>query len=73
MEIENVKSKKDFIRFLENLREDFKVNIEEWENQDVESQLESIQAWIEDSNDTNFEGNVWLILSKIFLASKYYE
>lgn len=73
METEKNKTKEEFIVFLELLRQDFKTNIEDWQNQDVESQLESIKAWIEDSDSNNFEGNVWSILTKVFLASKYYE
>ena len=32
-----------------------------------------MKAWIEDTDDSNREGNLWAVMSKILLAPKYYE
>jgi hypothetical protein len=73
MKIEEVKSKEDFIFFLKKVQEDFQVNSLEWENQDLTSYFESMRAWLEDTDDSQLQGNIWAVLSRIILAPKYYE
>ena len=73
MKVDEIKSKEDFIVFLEELTRDFEKNKEEWENQDLISYFESMKAWLEDSDDFNYEGNIWMVIGRIILAPKYYE
>jgi len=73
VKVDEIKSKEDFIVFLEELTRDFEKNKEEWENQDLISYLESMKAWLEDSDDFNCEGNIWMVIGRIILAPKYYE
>lgn len=73
MKVDEIKSKEDFILFLKRLTIDFGENNHDWENQDLSSYFESMNAWLEDTDDSNLEGNVWTVMSKIILAPKYYE
>ncbi|WP_433958694.1 DUF7660 family protein [Cytobacillus horneckiae] len=73
MRIDEINSKEDFILFLKQLTNDIEKNNQDWENQDLSSYFESMQAWIEDTDDSNFEGGLWEVMSKIILAPKYYE
>jgi hypothetical protein len=73
VKVDEIKSKEDFIVFLEELTRDFEKNKEEWENQDLISYFESMKAWLEDSDDFNYEGNIWMVIGRIILAPKYYE
>lgn len=79
-EIKNVKTKEDFLRFLEMLANDRKSNAEEWENKSVEDYLLSIQSWIEDmegyyeNNNIEVPQNIdWNFIANIFYAGKIYE
>jgi hypothetical protein len=71
--VEEIKSKEDFIFFIEELTKDFEENSQQWENQDLTSYFESIKAWLEDIDDSNLEGNIWRVISRIILAPKFYE
>jgi hypothetical protein len=73
VKVDEIKSKEDFILFLKKLTNDFEENSRDWENQDLTSYFESMKAWIEDTDDSNLEGNLWAVMSKIVLAPKYYE
>ena len=46
--IENVKSKEDFISFINRLSKDNQINNDEWENKDILSYLEGVSSWVED-------------------------
>lgn len=79
-EIKNVKTKEDFLRFLEMLVNDKKSNAEEWENKSVEEYLLSIQSWTEDmegyyeNNNLEVPQNIdWNFISTIFYVGKIYE
>jgi hypothetical protein len=73
VKVDEIKSKEDFILFLKKLKNDFEGNCQDWENQDLTSYFESMKAWIEDTDDSNLEGNLWEVMSKIIFAPKYYE
>ncbi|QKE74138.1 hypothetical protein HPK19_15665 [Arthrobacter citreus] len=56
---ENVKTKNDFIRFVESLRSDIDTNDKEWENITLEAYLEAMEAWMTDTDilsDSKLEG-----------------
>lgn len=79
-EINNVKTKDDFIRFLEMLATDKKSNAGEWENKSIEDYLLSIQSWIEDMDRYNENNNLeipqnvdWNFIASIFYVGKIYE
>ena len=73
MKVDEIKSKEDFILFLERLSNDFEVKSQDWENQNLISFFESMKGWVEDVEDSHLEGNLWTVMSKIILAAKYYE
>ncbi|WP_315121149.1 hypothetical protein [uncultured Clostridium sp.] len=79
-EIKNVKTKEDFLRFLEILANDRRSNSDEWENKSVEDYLLSIQSWIEDmdgyyeNNNLEVPKNIdWNFIANIFYVGKVYE
>ena len=79
-EIKNVKTKEDFLRFLEMLANDRKSNADEWENKNVEDYLLSIQSWTEDmegyydNNNIEVPQNVdWNFIATILYVGKIYE
>ncbi|WP_420851969.1 DUF7660 family protein [Paenibacillus allorhizoplanae] len=44
-----------------------------WENQTLESFLEAMAAWLNDSNDANSKTPTWSLLATSLLAGKAYE
>lgn len=79
-EIKNVKTKEEFLRFLEILANDRRSNEDEWENKSVEDYLLSIQSWIEDmdgyyeNNNIEVSQNIdWNFIANIFYVGKIYE
>ena len=85
MNIEDVETKEDFIKFLKFLEKDFQKDYEanknkpyggsgEWQNWFVGNYLESIAAWLEDSGKYNNQKSIdWKDLAKIIESGKYYE
>ncbi len=47
-EISAVNTKEDFLKFLSLMRDDLRINPAGWENTDLPSFLEAMQAWIAD-------------------------
>jgi hypothetical protein len=75
-----IKSKKDFIFFLENLSKDLKENPSDWENNNLERFIGAMSAWLEDMDGLykNSGGkppdNVnWQFFGQLLLASRIYE
>lgn len=73
-------SKGDFLRFLEALRNDFKSNPDEWENGDLDSYLDAIQAWVSDMEGYFKNQGIeiptsvpWNLFANILFAEKMYE
>ena len=58
--------------FLEILAKDYDENHDEWENWTISDYLESISAWIKDS-DENFETIDFKKMAEIFYIGKIYE
>ncbi len=78
--IENVKSKQDFISFINRLCNDNQINNDEWENKDILSYLEGVSSWVEDMDGyykymkldvpTNID---WRFIATLFYVGKIYE
>jgi hypothetical protein len=78
--IKDIKTKNDFLEFLKYLINDLKLNPEKWENYDLNSYLEGVQAWIEDmegyyknTNQKVPEDINWQFIANVLLAAKMYE
>ncbi|PJZ59373.1 hypothetical protein CH367_03370 [Leptospira barantonii] len=76
----SIKGKADFVTFIYKLSNDFRDNASEWTNQDIESFLEALARWTEDSD--GYYQNIGLLAPKVpdwknvaemFIAAKYYE
>ena len=79
-EIDNVKTKEDFVKFLGLVAKDNIYKQKEWENKTIPEYLESIQSWIEDmdgyykNNFLEVPTNVnWGFLATVFYVGKIYE
>lgn len=78
--IDDIKSKEDFISFVNSLLKDNQVNNGEWENKDISSYLEAISSWVEDMEGyydnmkldvpTNID---WKFIATLFYVGKIYE
>lgn len=44
--MEDVKSRKDLIKFINQLRMDLQINKGKWENVTLEDYLEAMEAWV---------------------------
>lgn len=73
MDTDQVKSKQDAIRFLQELTIDFIENKDAWENINIPDYLESMQAWLEVVDDTVLDVNKWELLCSALEAAKFYE
>ncbi len=78
--IENVKSKEDFISFINRLSKDNQINNDEWENKDILSYLEGVSSWVEDMDGyyKNMKLDVpinidWRFIATLFYVGKIYE
>ncbi|ANU23395.1 DUF7660 family protein [Planococcus donghaensis] len=73
MDTDQVKSKQDVIRFIQELIIDFIENKDTWENIELSDYLESLQAWLEDADDAASDGNKWKLLCSALETPKFYE
>lgn len=78
--IEEIKTKQDFISFVELLIEDLKNNSQEWSNNNLNDYLEGIANWTEDmdgyyiNNNLTIPNNIhWKVFANILIAAKIYE
>ncbi|MDR2967719.1 MAG: hypothetical protein LBU74_07205 [Methanobacteriaceae archaeon] len=78
--INSIKSKKEFIDFLDLLSKDKHGNEDEWENTTIEDYLASIAAWIEDMEGYYINNNLplpetknWSFIATLFYVGKIYE
>jgi hypothetical protein len=76
----NINNKNDLARFIQLLISDLKNNENEWENISLEDYLESMSAWLLDSDGLSLNLGEempkqpnWSTIGKILLAAKYYE
>ncbi|MBA2939049.1 hypothetical protein HZF08_12080 [Paenibacillus sp. CGMCC 1.16610] len=72
MNPKDLSTKEDFITFLNTLRHDLTENAASWENQTLESFLEAMEAWLNDSNSVS-NTPTWSTFATSLLAGKAYE
>ena len=73
-----IKTKQDFIAFLEMLEKDYSINYHEWSNTSIADYLESIRAWIIDSTLSqdrclDYNSPNWGLIALVFYMGKIYE
>lgn len=78
--VKKVETKEDFLQFIDGLRNDFKTNYSEWENNDLSSYLGAMKAWTGDMDGYFNNQGVelpksipWNVFANILLAAKMYE
>jgi hypothetical protein len=76
----SVRSKKDFILFLEVLITDLNENLNEWENKTLPDYLGAMQSWSEDMEGYYLNNNLevpqdvnWKVVTDILMAARVYE
>ncbi len=79
-EINKIKSKSDFLNFLQLYIKDFKENKDSWENKTIDTFLEGMESWVEDMEGYYINMNMsvpenidWKTFADILYASKMYE
>jgi hypothetical protein len=79
---EKIKTKDDFVSFVELLLEDLKNSPPEWENNTLESYLDAMGRWTDDMegyyknmgiNTIEYDKINWRIFADILLAARVYE
>ncbi len=75
-----VKTKEDFLVFMEKLIEDYEKNEDKWENSNLNFYLQAIAAWVGDMDGayTNFgleppQNVSWDVFARILGAATIYE
>jgi hypothetical protein len=74
---EKVKTKEDFISFLQQMQMDYKTSRDSWENPELERYLEAMEAFLTDSterslNKIDFTPS-WSLFARIMIAASIYE
>ena len=79
-EINKIQCKEDFIRFIWNLVNDFKLHKEDWHNKNLLDYLEAIGYWTEDMEGFYINNNQqipkdtdWKIFANILIGAIVYE
>lgn len=77
-QIEKIKSKDDFLAFLNQLSKNFRENPDEWENKTAGEYIRAMASWIEDysacpNNDIDWDSLDYKTLAKILYMGKIYE
>lgn len=69
--VNNIKTKKDFLLFINDLINDYLNNQDSWENDDIITFLSGLKGYLYDSS---IENNInWKVIAESFLAAKVYE
>jgi hypothetical protein len=78
--VHNVNSREDFIRFMNALMNDLKVNPGAWEHKTLADYLSSIQRWTEDMDGYYINKNIpipqnisWQTFADILMGATIYE
>ena len=71
--LEQVKDRESFLSFIKDLAWDSANNKDEWQNCTIADYLESIAAWIEDSDNEELTNLDFKEVAKLFYAGKIYE
>lgn len=79
-EVKTIQTKKDFINFLRDLKNDYVENLSSWENKDVKTFLEAMAAWVEDMDGFYINQGLpvpekpdWKVFADILMGGKLYE
>jgi hypothetical protein len=79
-QIQNIRSKEDFIKFIGDLIVDLKTNPNNWENKTLGDYLEALQSWTEDMEGYYINNNLpvpenvsWKIFADMLIAATMYE
>jgi hypothetical protein len=79
---EKIKTKEDFVSFVELLLEDLKNNLQTWENNSLDFYLDAVGRWVDDMegyyeyigiNDIDYDKINWRIFADVLLAARHYE
>jgi len=78
--VEDVNSREDLIKFINQLRMDLQINKGKWENVTLEDYLEAMEAWVNDMDGYYLNINQplptqpsWKTIADILYASSMYE
>ena len=78
---DKIKTRKDFVIFLNELLSDLHTNKDHWENRDLESFLEALSRYAEDINgfylntnqDVDPDKASWKVMADMFMGARIYE
>lgn len=74
---QQVKSKEDFVNFLQVLINDFETNNEEWENPELGRYLEAMERFLEGSSDKSINKidftPSWSLFARLMVVAIVYE
>jgi len=78
-----IKSRSEFVFFLNSLVIDFKANKESWSNKTLEDFLEALESWADDmdgyyenmglSDNLNLDAVNWRVFADLLMAARVYE
>lgn len=78
--VKNIKNKEDFVIFVRELKKDFENSSSKWENITIDTFLEALARWTEDSDgyykNTNQpipQNQDWKAIADMFMGGKMYE
>jgi hypothetical protein len=79
-QIKNIKTRSDFVAFVQALQNDFKNNPESWVNGNLNNYLESLAAWTDDMDGYYInrklpvpENIPWRVFADILVGARVYE
>lgn len=79
-QVSEIKSKDDFINFVEHLADNLKKHPEQWENKNLYDFLEAIASWTDDMEGYYSNNNLptpqnidWKVFAYILIAARIYE
>jgi hypothetical protein len=74
---EKIKTKEDFIYFLQELQNDFHTNRDDWENPQLARYLEAMEAFLASSTPNSISKidftPSWSLFARIMVAASVYE
>jgi len=79
-QVDQIQTRKDFVAFVRALLKDLSDHPERWENNDLQSFLDALSAWVEDMDGYYLNRGEpmpkepsWRVLAQMLLAAKIYE
>lgn len=77
---ESIKSRDEFVAFVNELSKSFRMNPESWENNDIGSYLDALAAWVSDMDGYYLNHKLpvpkrpdWKNVADMLLAARSYE